>query len=64
MESNLKIGMFFNIWKNKVIAIRYNKWCEINNDLLEDNEYAEQSGMSSDYWCWNCKYSDCELHNY
>ena len=64
METNLKIGMFFNKWRNTVIAIRYTKWCEINNDLLEDNQYAEQSGMSSDYWCWNCKYSDCELHNY
>ena len=55
--------MFFNIWRNKVIAIRYSKWCEINNDQLEDTKYAEESGMSSDYWCWNCKYSDCELHN-
>ena len=28
----------------------------------EDEDNFARTCMDSEYWCWNCKYSDCEIH--
>ena len=57
------IRYYFNFWKNKVKRFKdYDEWCELNNERLREEEFAEQNNMESIYWCWNCKYSDCDKH--
>ena len=53
---------YFNIWRNIVSFRKYDQWCEINNEILEEQEFAIENKMDPIYWCWNCKYSDCEEH--
>jgi hypothetical protein len=55
----MDLRYFFNQWRNK---IGYNEWFEIQQELREEEEYAANNGMDSIYWCWNCKYSDCDIH--
>jgi hypothetical protein len=47
------------IWKQWTV------WKE--QQLIEEEEYiddenAASEGMDSIYWCWNCKYSECDYH--
>lgn len=53
---------YFDIWRDIVSFRKYDQWCEINNEILAEQEFAMENGMDPIYWCWNCKYSDCELH--
>ncbi len=53
---------YFYIWKLNVLTIKYNRWCEINNERIMEEQYAADENLDSIYWCWNCKYSDCVIH--
>ena len=53
---------YFNLWRNNTMFRKYDKWCEIQEEEQNENNYAQENGMDSIYWCWNCKYSDCEIH--
>ena len=57
------ISKYFHLWRLKVSFRKYDEWCEIHNEELKEQQYAEEQGMDSIYWCWNCKYSDCEIHS-
>lgn len=41
----------------------YDAWCESNHEELEEANFASLNNMDPKYWCWNCKYSDCDVHN-
>jgi len=62
----MSLILFFSRWKKiteEQKSIRsYNNWCEINNEQLEEELFAQQNGMDPIHWCWNCKYSDCDRH--
>ena len=62
----VNIQHYFNLWKKNASNIalyrNYDTWCEINNERLQEEIYAAKNNMDSIYWCWNCKYSDCEIH--
>ena len=55
---------FFNQWK----AYFYYKkekilFDEIKQEIEEEKEYAmNNTDIDSIHWCWNCKYSECEIH--
>ena len=53
---------YFNMWRTAVSIRNYNRWCEIQNEQFNEEEYARQNNMDPRYWCWNCKYSDCDVH--
>ena len=57
---------YLNIWilnyKNKKADKEYNQWCDINNERINEEYYAITNDMESIYWCWNCKYSECDIH--
>ena len=59
------IKFYFNLWRintqKKKMFRDYDEWCEINNERLAEEEYAENN-MDSIYWCWNCKYHECDIH--
>ena len=63
---SVNIEYYFNLWKKNASNIasfrRYDEWCEINNEILEEEEYAERNNMDSVDWCFNCRCSDCDLH--
>jgi hypothetical protein len=51
---------FFYRWYD---AVRERKEWEDNiEEEFHESEYASENGMDSVYWCWNCKYSECERH--
>jgi len=58
----MDILFYFNKWKEFVEIKKYDKWCEVHNEELMEDYFAEQNNMESIYWCWNCKYSSCEIH--
>jgi len=62
----MSLILFFSRWKriaDQQKTIRsYNKFCELNNERLEEELFAQETKMDSSEWCWNCKYSDCERH--
>ena len=58
----INIAFYFKKWRDIVSFRKYDEWCELNNERLAEEEFASQSGMDSEHWCWNCKYSDCDRH--
>ena len=46
----------WNEWKQQEI------FYEIKEEEYSEEEYASREGMDSIYWCWNCRYSECEIH--
>ena len=61
-KNKMDIKYYFDKWVKYVEFRKYDQWCEIHNEELLEQEYSEKSNMDSVYWCWNCKYSDCEIH--
>ena len=59
MES---IRELFKIWRQKTYFARYDQWCEEHADELLEEQFARDNNMDSEYWCWGCKYSDCDRH--
>ena len=57
----------FKVWKANATTIRsfreYDKWCEDREEELQEVECAIKNGMDPVFWCFNCKYSDCDVHN-
>ena len=58
----MDILFYFKKWKQNVEFKKYDQWCENNNEELMENYYAQENNMDSNYWCWNCKYSECDRH--
>ena len=57
---------FFKVWKSNAENIRsfreYDSWCESKEEELQEVEYAIKNGVDPIFWCFNCKYSECDLH--
>ena len=54
----------FNQWK---LYVYYKKekilFNELKQESEEEKDYAiNNTDLDSIHWCWNCKYSDCEIH--
>ena len=59
----MNIRYYFNLWKARVEMFkRYDEWCTIHSEELAEQEYAAMNNGDSVDWCWNCKYSDCDIH--
>ena len=56
------IRAYFNTWRRAVDARRYDTWCDEHDEELAEAQFAMQNNMDSVHWCWNCKYSDCDVH--
>ena len=54
---------YFDIWRDNIMYRKYDRWCEIQEEQHDDESYARKTGMDSVYWCWNCRHSDCDVHN-
>ena len=40
----------------------YDEWCKIQEEEIEEQDFAEECDMDPIYWCWNCKYAECDRH--
>ena len=64
----VNVCIWFNLWKtntkNNIIKRQqnYDDWCEIHNEMLNEQQYAKEYSMPSIYWCWNCQYNECNVH--
>ena len=56
------IRTLFNHWRQQASFARYDRWCEEHAEDLAEQKYAEENNMEPEYWCWNCRFSDCEMH--
>lgn len=66
MSSNELAGLSrcFNIWREYLRDAREKReYLQILQEELEELEYASENNLESVYWCWNCKYSECERHS-
>ena len=57
-----ELSYYFNLWRNRVMYIRYDRWCEIQEEEYQEKEFARKNNMEGIHWCWNCKFGDCEQH--
>jgi len=61
MENTEWIACYYKRWRQFAASKRYDRWCEKQDEHLKEQSYAEQN-LEPEYWCWNCKYSECEKH--
>jgi hypothetical protein len=59
MES---VKEFFNIWRQQASFARYDRWCKDHSEELLEEYFAQKNDMDPIYWCWACKYSECDEH--
>jgi hypothetical protein len=50
---------YFLRWR-EIIADR--KWYKIQDELAAEAQFAMNNDMETEFWCWNCKHSDCDRH--
>ena len=64
--NKMNIIYYFNLWKNftekRKMFRDYDEWCKINQEKIDEEEFARENGIDSIDWCWNCKYSECDIH--
>ena len=63
---------YFKRWTEEVSFRRYDRWCETDEakqmfDQIKEEEedeinYAMHNNMDSMYWCWNCRFNECDIH--
>ena len=53
---------YYWLWRDRVAARRYRDWCEFQDELAAEAEFATMNNMESVLWCWTCKHSDCNRH--
>ena len=57
------ISVYFKKWRDYVSYKKYDLWCEIQEEVWVEEEFARENNMESFHWCWKCKYSECDIHN-
>ena len=57
------LSRIFDAW-NKLVVFERNRreWEELAEEEEAEEHYARENGLGSVYYCWNCKYSECERH--
>jgi hypothetical protein len=57
------LSRFFDTW-NQFVKFERNRreWEELAEEEEAEEHYARENGLDSVYYCWNCKYSECERH--
>ena len=56
------LEFYFWRWFEVVYARKLKKWEEIREEELSERKFAEENAMEPEFWCWHCKYGDCEQH--
>jgi hypothetical protein len=51
-------------WKAKTEETRRAIFEEIRQEEESERLYAEETGMDSIYWCWNCKHCMCDIESH
>jgi hypothetical protein len=65
MSSNelVDVSRYFKHWCKYLRDAREKRiWEEDAQEELDELEYSAENGLDPVYWCWNCKYSECERH--
>ena len=54
---------YFDIWAQNV-QYRKNRrdFYENQQEEQEEIDFAQNTGMDPIYWCWRCRYSECDEH--
>ena len=64
------VSKLFYLWKNNLKEIKKDfkriisneNFNKIKQEELDEIAYAEVMNMETIYWCWACKYGDCDRH--
>ena len=62
MDANLLAEKYFWRWRDCVAATRYREWREMQDELAAEAQFAMENDMETEFWCWNCKHSVCDIH--
>ena len=59
--------VIFKIWRQKTklklkLKLLKQQFKENLEEETSEINFARENGMESIYWCWNCKYGECEIH--
>ena len=61
------IKTYFNLLRSNADFSRsrmeYDSWCETVEEQLQEVEYAIKNNVDPIFYCWNCKYGECDVHN-
>jgi len=53
---------YWSRWRDCVDRSRYIEWKEIQEELAAEAKFAIENDMETEFWCVNCKYSECKIH--
>ena len=55
---------YFWRWRDVIAGRRYQEWCDFQDELAAEAEFAMKNAsvMETEFWCWNCKHSECDRH--
>ena len=63
------VSKFFYLWKKNLKVkkefkriISNEEFNQLKEEELDEIAYAEAMNMETIYWCWACKYGDCDRH--
>ena len=62
MDANILAEKYWWRWRDCVAARRYREWCEFQDELTAEAEFAMNNDIETEFWCLNCKLSDCDRH--
>jgi len=62
MDPNALAEKYFWRWRDCVARSRYLEWREIQDELAAEAEFAMNNDMETEFWCLNCKHSECDRH--
>jgi hypothetical protein len=62
MDANTLAEKYYWRWRDCVAARIHREWKEIQDELAAECEFAMENDMETEFWCLNCKHSDCGIH--
>uniref|UniRef100_A0A6C0B0D0 Uncharacterized protein n=1 Tax=viral metagenome TaxID=1070528 RepID=A0A6C0B0D0_9ZZZZ len=62
MDANALAEKYFWRWRDCVAARIYREWREMQDELAAEAQFAMENDMETEFWCWNCKHSVCDIH--
>jgi len=60
MKTDFKKNIF-KAWKKYTSDKK--EFYGLKQESEDEKEFASRNLMDPIYYCWNCKYSDCDIHN-
>jgi hypothetical protein len=62
-DVNKKMKELFRQWKEYCYYKKQKLlFDELRKEYDDERDFAAEYGLGSEYYCWNCKYHECDVH--